>query len=182
MVVPEQRICSECAQLEDHRRNPHGLRLSLPSPGSIRPIIRIQNEHGSHSWIPKVLHIRQLITFTPDPPSTIVPGTSRPLMMAVIVGLLVSTTANPSSRFEKNVGAGAGLGGANADFKPSVNRGTNCSNRPSGSMIWHSRSACHAGFSCCIISVGSSDVFLYSCSSVTFCSFAFRSILCLVFG
>ena len=69
--------------------------------------------------------------FTLDPPSSIVPGTSHPLVIAVIVGLLVSTTIGPSSGFEKNAGASAGLVGANADFNPSVNQGTNCSNRPS---------------------------------------------------
>ena len=80
-------------------------------------------------------HVRRLITFTPDPPSTIVPGTSRPLIMAVIVELLVSTTVGPSSGFETKAGAGVGPGGANASFRPSMNWGTNCNNRPSGSMI-----------------------------------------------
>ena len=71
-----------------------------------------------------MLHIQSLITFTYDPPSTIVPGSSRPLIIVVIAELLVSTTAAPSSRFENNVGANVGLDGANADFNPSVNQGT----------------------------------------------------------
>ena len=66
-----------------------------------------------------------LITFTPDPPSTIVPGTSHPLMITV-AGLLVPTTTGPSSGFEKKAGAGAKCGGANIDFSSSVNQGTNC--------------------------------------------------------
>ena len=80
-----------------------------------------QSGHGSHSPMPSVSQVHQLITFTSDPPSIIVPSTSLPLMMTVTAGLLVSTTVGPSSEFEKNVGAGSGLCGDNADFNPFVN-------------------------------------------------------------
>ena len=89
--------------------------------------------------------------FTPNPPLTIVPDSSPPLIIAVIAELLVFITANPSSEFEKNARASARLDGANADFNPSVNRGTSCSNRPSGNVIWHSCSACHMGFLYCAL-------------------------------
>ena len=106
--------------------------------------------------------------FTPDPRSTIIPGSSRPLIITLIVGLLMSTTVGPSSRFEKNVEVGVGLDGANADFNSSLNRDTSCSNRPNGNVIWHSYIACHVGFSSCVFSVGSSIALLCSFISVTF--------------
>ena len=84
-----------------------------------------------------------LITFTPNPPSTIVLGTSCPLMMIVIAGPLVSTTVSPSSGFEKKAGASAEYGGANTDFSLLVNRGTNCNSRPNNCVIWQSCNAYH---------------------------------------
>ena len=68
--------------------------------------------------MPSVSQVRRMITFTLDPPSIIVPGTSLPLMMTVTTGLLVSTTASPSSGFEKNVGVDSELYGYNAKLLP----------------------------------------------------------------
>ena len=65
----------------------------------------------------------------------IVPGISFPLTIAMIAGLLVSTTAGPSSGLEKNAAAGVGVGLVTAACKSAVNRGTNCSNRANGSTI-----------------------------------------------
>ena len=89
----------------------------------------------------------------PDPPSTIVLGSSYPLTIAVIAGLLVSTTVNPSSGFEKIAGAGGVSTAVIPDFSPSVNQGTNCNSRPNGSVIWHSCNAFHVGFSGWLLSV-----------------------------
>ena len=97
--------------------------------------IRSKNGHGSESLIPNVSHVRWLITFTPEPPSIIVLVISFPLIITIIVGLLMSTTTGPSSRLEKNVGAGSGFCEVNAILRPFVNRGANCSRRPRGSMI-----------------------------------------------
>ena len=69
-----------------------------------------QKGHGSQSWIPKVSHVLLLMTFTPEPPSIIVLMISLPLTIVGIDGLLVSTTAGPSSGLEKNAGAGASFG------------------------------------------------------------------------
>ena len=97
--------------------------------------IQSQNGHRSHSWILRVLQVQRLITFTLDPPSTIVPGSSRPLTIAVIAGPFVSTTVGPSSGFEKKAGAGGLSTAVNPDLSPSVNRVTNCNSRPNGSVI-----------------------------------------------
>ena len=75
------------------------------------------------------------MTFTPDPPSIIVPAISFPFTIAVIAGLLVSTTMGPSSGLEKNAGAGIGLGFMSAACKFAVNRGTNYSSRAKGNTI-----------------------------------------------
>mgnify|MGYP000721702698 CR=1 FL=1 len=138
-----------------------------------------QNGHGSHSHIRNVSHVCFLMTFTPDLPSTIVLGTSRPLTMTVIAKLLVSTTINPSSRLEKKVGVGAKCGDANTDFSPSVNQGTNCNTQPNGSVIWQSCNACHIGSSS-VVFVSSSENFICSRNSVMFRSFAFsiHSVAC----
>ena len=133
-----------------------------------------------------MLHIQSLITFTYDPPSTIVPGSSRPLIIVVIAELLVSTTAGPSSGLEKKARADAEFCGANVDFKPLVNRGTNCSKRTSGSIIWQSCSAYHVGFSC-VVSIGSSEGFIYSrnsfiCLLYPFCGLFPDCFLSLPFG
>ena len=92
----------------------------------------------------------------------------------------MSTTVSPSSGFEKNVGASARLDEANTDFNPLVNRGTSCSNQPSGNVIWYSCSACHAGFSGCAISVSPSTACVCSFILVTLCSLAFliHSVVC----
>ena len=66
-----------------------------------------QNGHGSHSLIPKVSNVCWLITLTPDPPSTIVLGTSLPLTIVVIAGLLVLTIVSPSYGLEKYVNIGS---------------------------------------------------------------------------
>ena len=55
--------------------------------------IRNQKGHGSHSRMPRVSHVRLLMTFTTDPLSIIVPTISLPFTITVIVGLLVSTIA-----------------------------------------------------------------------------------------
>ena len=105
--------------------------------------IRNQNGHDSHSWIPSVSHVLLMITFTPDPPSTIVPVTSLPLLINVTIRLLVSTTVGPSLGFVKNVDAFAGFDGASVDFRLSANRGSNCSSLCKGMEIWQLVRACH---------------------------------------
>ena len=137
--------------------------------------IRSQNGQGSHSWIPRVSKSRRLITLTPDPLSTIVRGSSNPLIVAVISGLLVSTTAGPSFGLEKNGGACNEFGGVIAAFSPSVNRGTNCNSRPNDNVIFHSCSACHVGFSSCIVSVSSVGASFCCVTLATFCSLAFST-------
>ena len=57
------------------------------------------------------------------------------LQVAMIVGLLVSTTAGPSSGLEKNIGVGVGFGSVTVVRRPAVNRGTNYSRRANGSTI-----------------------------------------------
>ena len=94
-----------------------------------------QKGHSSQSRIPKVSHVLLLITFTPEPLSIIVPAISLPLTITIIDGLLVSTTAGPSSRLEKNVGAGSGFGSMTVVLSPTVNQGTNCSRLPNHSTI-----------------------------------------------
>ena len=73
--------------------------------------------------MPKVSHVRLLMTFTIDPPSIIVPAISLPFTITMIAGLLVSTTAGPSSGLEKNAGAGAGFGLMTVAWRSAVNRG-----------------------------------------------------------
>ena len=108
-----------------------------------------------------------------DPPSIIVPGSSRPFMMAVIAGLFVSTTVGPSSEFEKNARAGGVLTAVIPVFSPFVKRGTSYNNRPNGNVIWHSCNACHVGFSDWAMPMISS-AFAFCCSSsAAFRSFAF---------
>ena len=85
-------------------------RMSPVGQTKLVSAIRNQKGHGSHSGMPKVSQVLLLMTFTPDPPSIIVPVISLPFTITVIVGLLVSTTAGPSSGLEKNVGVGAGFG------------------------------------------------------------------------
>ena len=75
------------------------------------------------------------MTFTPDPPSIIVPAISFPFTIAVIAGLLVSTTVGPSSGLEKNAGAGVGFGLMTAACRSAVNRGTNLSSHANGNTI-----------------------------------------------
>ena len=85
----------------------------LDEPGrSDQTGVRILNQkgHSSQSRMPKVSHVLLLMTFTPEPPSKIVPTISSPFTINVIVGLLVSTTKGPSSGLEKNADAGAGFG------------------------------------------------------------------------
>ena len=106
-----------------------------------------QKGQGSHSRMPKVSQVLLLMMFTPDPPSIIVPAISLPFTITVIVGLLVSTTAGPSSGLEKNASAGAGFGLLTAAWRSAVNRGTNWSRRANGSTIWHSCNACQVGLS-----------------------------------
>ena len=65
----------------------------------------------------------------------IVPVTSLPLMITVRAGLLVSTTSSALLGFVKNVVVVAGFGGDSADFRFSVNRGTNCNSQPKHNMI-----------------------------------------------
>ena len=94
-----------------------------------------QKGHSSHSQMPKVSHALLLMTFTPEPPSIIVPTISFPFTITVFAGLLVSTTAGPSSGLEKNIGVGVGFGSVTVVRRPAVNRGTNCSKRVNGSTI-----------------------------------------------
>ena len=136
--------------------------------------IRNQDGHDSHSRIRNVSHIFLLITFTLDPPSMIVSGTSLPLMITITAGLLVSTTVGPSLGFVKNMGVVAGFGGDSANFKLSANRGTNCNSRPKGNMNWYCLSACHNGFSLVILVVSSSYL-AYSCISLIGLLYPFRS-------
>ena len=65
----------------------------------------------------------------------IAPVTSLPLMTADTTELLVATTTDPLLRFVKNVVVVAGFGGDSADFRFSVNRGTNCNSQPKHNMI-----------------------------------------------
>ena len=81
-----------------------------------------QNGHGSQYLIPKVWHVRRLITFAPEPPSIIIPIISFPLIITVIVGLLVSTTTGPYSGLEKNAGADSRFCEVKVILRPSVNR------------------------------------------------------------
>ena len=90
-------------------------------------VIRNQKGHGSHSRMPKVSHVLLLMTFTPDPPSVIVLAISLPFTITVIAGLLVSTTAGPSSGLEKNVVVGVGFGLMMVSWRSAMSRGTNCS-------------------------------------------------------
>ena len=76
-----------------------------------------------------------MMAFAPDPLSIIVPAISLPFTITVIDGLLMSTTAGPSSGLEKNVGAGAGFGLMTVAWRSAVNRGTNWSKRANGSTI-----------------------------------------------
>ena len=77
----------------------------------------------------------------------IVLGTYFHFMINVTAGLFLSITSDPSLGFVKYVSVVAGFGGANADLRPSVNRATNCNNRPSGNMIWRFVSTYHDGSS-----------------------------------
>ena len=126
-----------------------------------------QNGHGSHSLMPSVSQVHWLITFTLDPPSIIILGTSLPLMMTITVGLLMSTTVGPSSELEKNDGVASKLCGDNANFNPSINLGTNCKSQPSGSIIWHCCKACHVGL-LSVLPIDSSTVLAYSFNSSMF--------------
>ena len=89
-----------------------------------------QNGHGFHSLMPSVSQVCRLITLTLDPPSMIVPGSSLLFMMTIIAELLMSTTTNPFSGFEKNVDDSSGLCGDNIGINPTVNLGTNCKSLP----------------------------------------------------
>ena len=66
--------------------------------------MRNQKGHGSHSWMPRLSHVRRLMTFTPNPPSMIVLAISLPFTITVIVG------------------AGAGFGLMTVACRSAVNR------------------------------------------------------------
>ena len=121
-----------------------------------------QNGHGSKSRIPKVSHVLLLMTFIPQPPSIMVLVISLTLTITVIAGLLVSTTPDPSSGFEKNAGPGSRFDSVSVVLSPAVNRGTNFSRRPNGSKIWHTCNACQ---------VGPSSVLFTGSSGCAFCSY-----------
>ena len=108
-----------------------------------RAYVHIRN-HNEH---PSLSHVLLLITFTPNPQLIIVSDTSLPLIITITASLFVSTTVGPSLGFVKYVGVVVGFVGASADLRPLMNRGTNCSNRPSGNMIWHCVNVCHDGSS-----------------------------------
>ena len=84
--------------------------------------------------MPRLSHVRQLMKFTRDPPSMIVPVISLPFTITVIAGLLVCTTVGPSG-LEKNVGAGVGFGLMVVACRSAVNHGTNWRRRANDSTI-----------------------------------------------
>ena len=119
------------------------------------PILWCLVYHMSNGWLPSIF----------------VPSNSLPLI-TLITRLLVSTTTNPSSGLEKNVGASTGFCGVNANLSPFVNWEINCNRKPSGNIIWHWCKACHTkscGYdrSLFVLPINSSGDLAYSFNSST---------------
>ena len=105
--------------------------------------IRSQNGHACHFVMPSRAWVVLLITFTPEPPSTMLPGISWPWMITLIVSLCSSIIVGPLTGLMKLTSTYSNVFLVRIVATVFVNRGTNLSNLDNGKVIWQSASTCH---------------------------------------